>query len=141
MANVGAIIGSSGRTWSGEPGATQEEIQALRAAVPFVLPEQYVELLCQCNGGEGELALPPLWFQLHSAQAVVELWNDPHYRQTYPNLFFFGGNGGLESIAFDMSVAPPWPVVAVDCIAGPESLQRIAPNIGDFIEAIGVSGE
>jgi hypothetical protein len=54
---------------------------------------------------------------------------------------FFGSNGGLESIAFDLRVGPPWPIVMIDQIAGPESAKEIAANMGAFIEAIGIEAE
>ncbi len=55
-----------------------------------------------------------------------------------PDFFVFAGNGGLESIAFDLRNGPPFPVVMIDPIAGPESAEQIAPDIVAFIEAIGI---
>jgi hypothetical protein len=54
---------------------------------------------------------------------------------------FFGSNGGIESIACDLSAGQPWPVVMIDQIAGPDSATEIAPNMAAFIEAIGLDIE
>ena len=35
----------------------------------------------------------------------------------------------------------PWPVVALDRIAGPESIMTIAPNFEHFLEALGVADD
>lgn len=137
---MGNIIVLAAPEWSGEPGASYEEIESLKAALPFEPPTEYVDLLRVSNGGEGELALPPLWFQLFDVNFALQLWSDQHYRNEYPNLYFFGSNGGLESIALDMSQPKPWPVVMVDCVAGLESLEIIAPNMASFIYAIGRGG-
>jgi len=56
----------------------------------------------------------------------------------YPGLLFFGSNGGLERIAFDMrSSRPPWPIVMIDPVAGNDSAVPIAHHLEEFVEAIG----
>ena len=79
--------------------------------------------------------------QLFNVESAITRARDDFYAAEFPNIFFFGGNGGLESIGFDMRVAPPWPIVAIDCIAGLDSLVTVSASIGDFIEAIGISSE
>jgi hypothetical protein len=45
----------------------------------------------------------------------------------------------VSSIGFDMREKhQPWLIVAIDCIAGLDSLITISANIGDFIEAVGI---
>jgi hypothetical protein len=139
MSGVAAILASPGRKWFGKPPATPTEIAALQDAVKIKLPEEYLELILACNGGEGELALAPLWFQLFDTFYAIEMATDQFYRTDFNGFFFFGSNGGLESIAFDMRGVHPWPIVMVDCIAGIKSAETIAPNIREFIEAIGVA--
>src|SRR6218665_864588 len=123
--------------WCGAPGAKDEDIAALRSELPFEPPAEYLDLLRVSNGGEGELALPPLWLQLFDISFALQLWSDTHYRKEYPMLFFFGSNGGFESIAVDMSRPKPWPVVMVDCVAGIESSEVISQSMASFIQAIG----
>jgi len=138
MQTIAQMVASEGREWTGNPPATAEEIAALRQELPFELPLEYVEFLEVCNGGEGELALPPLWFQLYDTKFAIELRRNRDYRLNFPDLFFFGSNGGLESIAIDMRAKGQWPIVMVDCIAGMSSAKQISANLRQFIEAVGV---
>lgn len=71
----------------------------------------------------------------------MTLASDGFYKEQFPRIFFFGSNGGLESIGLDMRGSQPWPIVAIDCIAGLDSLVTISANMADFIEAIGISPE
>jgi hypothetical protein len=130
----------AGRDWRAFKGASESEVALLRATLPFKPPQEYVALLRLSNGGEGELALPPLWFQLYDIKFAIQLWEDQNYRREYPNLFF-GSNGGLESIALEMSRSQPWPVVMVDCIAAMESARTIAQSMKSFLVAVGVRSE
>ncbi len=105
------------------------------------LPAEYVELLRFSNGGEGPLALPPLFFQLYSVEDCIALCHDSESVEQFPAFMFFGSNGGVESIAFDLRVGPPLPIVMIDRIAGPESAEEIAADMATFIEAIGLEAE
>jgi hypothetical protein len=138
---VKQIFSDPNRKWKGAAPASEVEIKALENVLGVSLPSEYVELLQLNNGGEGELALAPLWFQLFDVRWAIALATDEFYKAEFPDIFFFGGNGGLESIGFDMREQQPWPIVAIDCIAGLDSLVTISANIGDFIEAIGISPE
>jgi len=138
---VTQIFSDPNRKWKGAAPASEAEIKALEGVLGVSLPSEYVELLRLNNGGEGELALPPLWFQLFDVKWAMTLAADDSYKAEFPNIFFFGGNGGLESIGFDMRGKDPWPIVAIDRIAGLDSLMIISANIGEFIEAIGISPE
>lgn len=138
---VKQILSDPKREWQGSAPASETEIRDLENVLNVPLPSEYIELLRLYNGGEGELALSPLWFQLFDVESVITRANDDFYKTEYPGILFFGGNGGLESIGFDMRAAQPWPIVAIDCIAGLDSLIIISENIADFIEAIGVCFE
>jgi hypothetical protein len=135
---VKQILSDPEREWQGSAPASESEIRELENALGVPLPSEYIELLRLNNGGEGELAVPPLWFQLFDVEWTITLASDDFYKTEFPGILFFGGNGGLESIGFDMRAKQPWPIVAIDCIAGLDSLDIISENIGDFIEAIGV---
>jgi hypothetical protein len=51
------------------------------------------------NGGDGDLALPPLMFVPDSLEDIIDV-------------IFFGGDGGLERIALDCRAGlEPWPIV------------------------------
>jgi hypothetical protein len=138
MRPVAELLSEPGREWRKVDGASQPHIAELKSALPFEPPAEYIEFLQYSNGGEGELALEPLWFQLFDVAFAIQSWRDDNYRREYPDLFFFGSNGGLESIAFDMSCSKPWPIVMVDCIAGLDSARRISRSIEEFIERVGL---
>ena len=109
------------------------------AASPLPLPDELLEFLRFSNGGEGPLALAPLIFVLDNVERIVQSFDDPFLLEEFPDFLFFGGNGGLETIAFDTRGGmTPWPVVMIDQIAGPESAVTIAPSFDAFIEAVGL---
>ena len=138
MRPVAELLSEPGREWRKVDGASQPHITELKSALPFEPPAEYIEFLRYSNGGEGELALDPLWFQLFDVTFAIQLWRDDYCRRVYPDLFFFGSNGGLESIAFDMHCPKPWPIIMVDCIAGLDSARHISHSIEEFIERIGL---
>ncbi len=125
------------RDWHPQPGATPGQIGQLLAALPFAPPSAWIAFLRLSNGGEGELSIEPGWFQLWDIATVLEQWNDREDREAFPDRLFFGGDGGLESFAFDVGGAPPWPVVTIDPVAGPESERVVAPDFEGFARAIG----
>jgi hypothetical protein len=140
--SVRHVLSQPKREWQAEAPASEVEIALLESRARANLPAEYLELLRFSNGGEGPLALPPLWFQLYAVKDCIDLCHaNQHVLENFPTFMFFGSNGGLESIAFDLRVGPPWPIVMIDQIAGPESAKKIAPNMATFIEAIGLEAE
>ena len=104
------------------------------------LPTEYVDLLRYCDGGYGELDAPPLLFQMDSISESVE-HNEVFQRDGFFSRFWFiGSNGGLEAIAFDLRIGPPYPVVMIDCNADDTDVQ-IAGNFADFIPKIGLTAD
>jgi len=75
---------------------------------------------------------------LDPAEEILASFSDPILQDTFPGFVFVGGNGGLERIAIDCrGKSPPFPIVMVDPVAGPESAQSIAPDAETFVAAIG----
>jgi hypothetical protein len=150
--NIAALLSDPNREWRGRPPADEARIADFVKLVQISLPVEYIELLRVTNGGEGELALPPLWLQLYSVEECTELIHDPPMEgclqapqssgdRAPADFFVFAGNGGLECIAFDLRTGPPLPVVMIDPVAGPESAKQIAPDFETFIQAIGITAE
>ena len=106
-------------------------------AVGTMLPDEYLDLLRHSNG-EGDLCLAPGWFVLSSVAEMIDILNDDFYREQFNGFLFFGGNGGLEMLAFDRRVENGWTIVMIDPIAGPESAETIAADFGEFVRAIGI---
>lgn len=136
--DVEALLAEPHREWSSRPPATEEAIELLQHAAPGALPKEYVALLRYSNGGEGPLALPPLYFMLYQAEYASEVNQSADQRELYPGHFVIGSNGGLETIAFDTRATEPWPIVMYDAVAGTESDVTIAKNMEEFIRAIGI---
>jgi len=140
--DVGQTLSQPGREWRTKGPASEAEIRLLESKARAELPPEYLDLLRWSNGGEGPLALRPLWFQLYSVKDCIDLYHtNQHDLEQFPHLMFFGSNGGLESIAFDLRVGPPWSIVMVDRVAGPASAEKIAPDMSAFIKALGVEAE
>jgi hypothetical protein len=139
--NIETLLTEPHREWSCGPPATEEAIERLRQAAPAALPKEYVALLRYSNGGEGPLALPPLYFMLYEAKYASKVNQSADQRELYPGYFVFGSNGGLETIAFDTRGSKPWPIVMYDPVAGTESAVTIAKNMEDFIRAIGIDNQ
>jgi len=137
MSFVFQLLNQPERNWTGLPPATEAEIEGLKNSIDVDLPKEFWDLLRFSNGGEGDIPLAPLIFKLDEIQEIIGLKNDEFYKSEFPNLLFFGGNGGLEMIAFDLR-KKPYSVVMIDPIGGEESVIEIAPNITEFIKAIGL---
>lgn len=135
--NLRDLLSQPDRTWHFKPGATAGEIKALIACSPIDLPDRLIELLATSNGGEGELAVEPLWFCLDPVRDIIEAISESFLTEFFPGYFFFGGNGGMERIALDVRSGAPRDVVMIDPIAGPSSAFPIAPNFNEFVQAIG----
>jgi len=138
---VASILSDKRRNWRREQPLSLQALNRFKHTIDVELPAEYAQLLRYANGGEGDLALPPRWFVLFDVDRVQALYQDDFYRKQFPGLFFFGGNGGLEMIAFDTRRPSPWPIVAVDPIAGMRSAMVIAPDLLRFIEAVGLPYE
>src|SRR5947209_6466533 len=79
-----------------EPPASATALRELAEAAPVPLPDEYAALLRFSNGGEGQLAVEPGWFQLWSAEEVLELNRDYGVNEFLPGFFGFGSSGGGE---------------------------------------------
>jgi hypothetical protein len=136
--DIASLLAESHREWLADPPCGEAAIEALRESAPVELPSEYLDLLRHCNGDEGPLAIPPLWFILYEAEYAAELNAMDDQREFYPGYYSFGTNGGLERTAFDIRGTPPWPVVMFDPIAGVESAEVIAADMASSIPAIGL---
>ena len=134
---VTRILSRIERKWGKFLPATDLEIEQLSSLTEIDFPQEFLDLLKFSNGGEGDIALPPLLFQLDKIQDIINLAKDDFYKNEFPNFLFFGSNGGLEMIAFDLRTKP-YPIVIIDPIGGEESAVEIAPTIVEFINAIGL---
>lgn len=128
-----------GREWHKVDGASADAIAALKSVAPVALPESYYALLSFSNGGEGPLAVQPLWFCLYPAEEAAQIERDGIFREFFEGLFVIGGNGGGEALAFDLRETEPYPLVTFDMtnINLSESVRPIATSFDAAMELIG----
>ena len=138
MLDIASLLADPCRSWAPGPPGDEAAIRALQLSAPVELPSEYIDLPRHSDGGEGPLALPPLYFMLYPAEYAAELNASDEHRDRYPGYFVFGSNGGLESIAFDVRDARPWRIAMYDPVAGVESAVVIAEDMASFMPAIGL---
>lgn len=132
------ILMDQSAQWDRFPPADEDAVAELVAAAGSELPEDYLACLRFSNGGEGELAIEPGWFQLWPAEEVIALNEDYEIEQNAPGYFGFGSSGGGELLAFDTRGGQPWKVVMIPFIpmTGGEAIV-IASDFTAFIKAMG----
>jgi hypothetical protein len=132
------LLNNSSENWVRETPASSESIRDVIAGSKIKLPEEYLALLQYSNGGEGELAIEPGWFQLWPAEKVVELNREYEVNKNVPGLFGFGSNGGDEMLAFDTRAGKPWKVIMIPFIPMTvEHIVVIAEDFKAFVQAMG----
>lgn len=81
------------------PGAKADELVRLSAAYPN-LPEQYLRLLEQSNGAEGDVGVEPGWFVVWPAEEALVATVEYELPEYLPGYFAFGSSGGGELFVF-----------------------------------------
>ncbi|CAB3700832.1 hypothetical protein LMG24238_03627 [Paraburkholderia sediminicola] len=71
----------------------------------------------------------------------VEDASNPGQIGLYPGWFIFGGDGGLELFAFDLTGTSPWPVLAFDGVDPKGSVRKVADDFTQFLLLIGSSNK
>lgn len=133
------------RDWFKLAGASPFDIEQLRQVAPFVLPDAYLNLLAETNGGEGPLPVNPFNLVLDSASEAAAGIREGKWAHLFGDLadrfVVIGGNGGGEGVALDARRFAPWPVVCFDMVNAKleESVTAIAPSMDAFISMIGQS--
>jgi hypothetical protein len=128
--------------WRRVPGASVNDLDRLRRASPVQLPEEYLALLAESDGGEGPLPVQPLWFQLDPAKVTASAIEGGAHEEFFRGFVVIGSNGGGEFVALDVRASPPWQVVAIDMtnIDLVESVRAIAPEFASFLQFLGRRG-
>ena len=129
-----------GREWRTKTGASTEDIEALTDIVPIRLPQELLDFLRFSNGGEGPLAVQPLWFVLYPAEEIVEIERSGTFKEFFEGLFVFGGSGGGDAVAIDLRQHPQSKIVSFDMtnIDLDESVLEVAPDFPSFLALVGV---
>ena len=132
-----AILNDPAATWKWHLPASASAIHALMAESGVELPGTYLLLLGISNGGEGDLAVEPGWFQLWQAEEVLARNADYQVAQHAPGFFAFGSSGGGELLALDLRSEQPWKVVMLPAIPlEADQAVVVAEDFTGFIRAM-----
>lgn len=136
--NISDALKDPTAEWIRETPANPDSIDRLVAESKIELSEEYLTLLRYSNGGEGDLAVRPGWFQIWPVEEVIALNEGYEVEQNVPGFFGFGSNGGGKLFAFDTRGDKPWQVVMIPFI--PMTVENtiiIAKDFEVFIQAMG----
>jgi hypothetical protein len=124
--------------WERESPANPDVVQKLVNEAQIELPDEYLELLHYSNGGEGNLAVEPGWFQIWPAENVIEFNKGYEVQKNLPGFFAFGSSGGGEMLVLDTREGLPFKVVMVPFIPMKVELAKIiTENFIEFVTAMG----
>ncbi len=116
-------------------GASDEQIEALKAICPFPLPDSYLALLTESDGAEAGLSVDPLWLVIYDAAEVIAIATSGAFAEHVPGTFLFGGNGGGEAFAFETVAERAGRIVTVD-LTDPDTGPRVRPVADSFDDLI-----
>ncbi len=110
------VLQTNQKVWNAKPGASEEALDALRMGIRVELPEEYLEFLSFCNGGDGWTEGEQDYFILYPAEAVLYFNTNPDYaiEEFYPGYFIFGSDGSNGKLAFKTTLLKPWKVHLFD---------------------------
>jgi hypothetical protein len=136
--DISDILEDSSAIWHRQVSATPEAVRKLVVESRIELPEEYLTLMLHSNGGEGDLAIEPGWFQIWPAEQVIELNRGYEVEKNAPGFFAFGSDGGGEMLAFDIREGKPWKVVMIPFIPmTADHAVTIAEDFEAFVRAMG----
>jgi len=96
------------------------------------LPDDYLSVLSECNGGEGFIG--DEYLILWKAEELVLLNQEYEVDKYAPEIFLFGSNGGGEGFGFDTR-CEPYKIVAIPFIGmDVEYATPIANNFTHLLE-------
>jgi hypothetical protein len=132
-------ISESDLPWDREESANPEAINTLASKSGLNLPKDYLDFLSLSNGGEGELPVDPYWFQIWSAENVLEHNEGYQVAQFLPDFFAFGSNGGGEMFAFDTRKDGAWPVYMIPFVPMEEAgAKKVASDFLSLAQLFGI---
>lgn len=124
------------KQWFRNEGASLDALQVLMNSVEVELPKEYLELLVFSNGGEGPLPVPYYTLCLDDAESASNPAKVELFKNLYPGWFVFGGDGGGELYAFDLTGEQPWPVIRFDGIDPEGSVEKVAESFAIFMQLL-----
>jgi hypothetical protein len=136
--NLSQMLEDATANWYRHAPASEEAIQALIRETGLDFPEEYLSLLRYSNGGEGELAVQPLWFVIFPVENVVKRNQGLEIAKWLPGYVAFRSSGGGCSLLFNTRENRPWKVYWADDIGmDEEHVFESTPDFAAFIKAMG----
>lgn len=114
--------------FSFEGGASKD---ALSAIEDLCLPEDYLSVLSEFNGGEGFIG--DEYLILWKAEELITFNKEYEADKYAPGIFLFGSNGGGEGFGFDMK-SKPYAIVEIPFIG--MDLQYATPVADNFVHLL-----
>lgn len=106
-----------------------EIIKKIEESLNIKLPQDYIEYMEKNNGYTG--MINDNYYDVWKLEDIISRNNDYQVQEFFPNLIYFGSNGGDEAFAFDKS--NNMCIVAVPFIGTEDDKTIIANNFNDFI--------
>jgi hypothetical protein len=105
-------------------------IKKIEATFNIKLPQDYIEYMENNNGYTG--LLNEEYYDIWKLEDIISMNNNYQVQEFFPNLIYFGSNGGGEAFAFDKS--NNMCIVSIPFIGTEEDKIIIANNFNDFIK-------
>ena len=106
-----------------------ELIEEIEKNLKITLPKDYIEYFNENNGFTG--VLNEKYYDLWKLEDIISLNEEYKVQEFFPNLVYFGSNGGDEAYAFDKS--NNMCIVSIPFIGSEEDKKIIANNFREFI--------
>ncbi len=120
--------------FNAKPAATLDAIDDFQRSEKITLPPEYIDFLCQANGGEGFIGEHYVIF--YPVEELAGANRDYEVDEYVKGLFLFGSNGGGEAFAFDYR-SPELRVVIVPFIGmAHDTIINKAASFNAFIQAL-----
>lgn len=131
------VIRDPNSKWLEKNGPAEESVfKSFLSRSPQNLPHDYIEFIKNINGGEGDLAIEPGWFQLWRLQDVYTQNQGYQVGKYYPEYFCFGSSGGGVMFAFKKDGSTAVYGIPFDSI-DQEDIQIVAEDFLTFARAMG----
>ncbi|SRR5258705_6885650 len=95
------LIKTISSDWSGESGATVNQLRQVETAFGFKLPDDYKKVMLWSNGGEGPIG--SAYLSLWATQKIKKLNEDYQIRKYLPHMVAIGTDRGGKAFALDYS--------------------------------------
>ncbi|MGB3149694.1 MAG: SMI1/KNR4 family protein [Maribacter sp.] len=123
------------KEFDANPGITLEQLVSLK--LPERLPTDYIELLKQFNGGEGEIGEEYVVFD--KAEVLLEYNSSCGIEEFDKDIFIIGGNGGGELMAIDFRSKKPT-YILIPFIFEYDAIIELGSSIDELFDRIYTTG-